>query len=154
MRLAIRSRGRIHLLNSAEIDWIEAADNYVNIHSGAHEYLMRESMKDIEARLAEGRFLRIHRCVIVNMDRVREVRTAPHGDSSCSIVLTGRDRLAAKPQPPRQDRTAHRGATAGDDVTLRLAELFPTADGATEPRAPASGVFLKPKTHSLALGAR
>lgn len=102
MRLAIRSRGRIHLLNSAEIDWIEAADNYVNIHSGAHEYLMRESMKDIEARLAEGRFLRIHRCVIVNMDRVREVRTAPHGDSSCSIVL--RDGTALPLSRSRRDK--------------------------------------------------
>jgi two-component system, LytTR family, response regulator len=102
MRLAIRSRGRIHLLNSAEIDWIEAADNYVNIHSGANEYLMRESMKDIEARLGEGRFLRVHRCVIVNMDRVQEVRVAPHGDSSWSIVL--RDGTALPLSRSRRDK--------------------------------------------------
>lgn len=74
-------------MKAAEIDWIEAADNYVNIHSGTHEYLMRESMNEIERRLDPAQFIRVHRCVIVNTDRVREIHPALPGDSSSSIIL-------------------------------------------------------------------
>jgi two-component system LytT family response regulator len=64
----------------AEIDWIEAADYYVQLHVGARSYLHREPMRDLEARLDPRRFMRIHRSAIVALDRIAEMRPSAHGD--------------------------------------------------------------------------
>jgi two-component system LytT family response regulator len=79
-RLVVRSGGRIVLVPVQEIDWVEAADNYVRLHAGGQDHLLRETMATMEARLDPRRFLRIHRCSIVNLERVAELRHAPHGD--------------------------------------------------------------------------
>jgi len=57
-----------------EIDWIEAADYYVQIHVGPKAYLHRETMQRLEAELDPARFVRIHRSAIVNQTRIRELR--------------------------------------------------------------------------------
>lgn len=76
-RLSIRDAGRVVFLPTAEVDWVEAADYYVQVHAGGRCYLHRESMQRLEAQLDPGRFVRIHRSAIVNWERVREVRA--HG---------------------------------------------------------------------------
>jgi len=73
-RLAIRDVGRVVLINVDEIDWIEAADYYVQIHVGPKAYLHRETMQRLEAELDPARFVRIHRSAIVNQSRIRELR--------------------------------------------------------------------------------
>lgn len=83
-RLVVRDGARVFLLPTAEIDWIEAADCYVQIHAAGQVYLQRESLQRLEALLdreaqsqsliAPQRFVRIHRSALVNWDRVREVR--------------------------------------------------------------------------------
>jgi len=73
-RLAIRDVGRVVLVNVDEIDWIEAADYYVQIHVGPKAYLHRETMQRLEAELDPARFVRIHRSAIVNQSRIRELR--------------------------------------------------------------------------------
>jgi two-component system, LytTR family, response regulator len=73
-RLAIRDIGRVVMVEVDEIDWIEAADYYVQIHVGPKAYLHRETMQKLEAELDPARFVRIHRSAIVNQARVREVR--------------------------------------------------------------------------------
>jgi two-component system LytT family response regulator len=73
-RLAVKDVGRVVFLNVAEIDWIEAADYYVQLHAGKQSYLHRESMQSLEARLDPSQFLRIHRSAIVNVRGVKEVR--------------------------------------------------------------------------------
>jgi two-component system LytT family response regulator len=73
-RLAVKNDGRVTFVRTAEIDWIEAASNYVRLHVGRESHLIRESMTGIEARLSAGRFLRIHRTAIVNLDRLRELQ--------------------------------------------------------------------------------
>jgi two-component system LytT family response regulator len=78
-RLVIRSAGRIVFLPTGEVDWIEAADNYVRLHAGRQVHLMRETMQVLEESLDPGRFVRIHRSSIVNIDRVREVQPWFHG---------------------------------------------------------------------------
>ena len=70
----VRDRGRVTFLDEDEIDWIEAADYYVELHVGARTYLHRESMAALEARLDTRRFVRIHRKAIVNIRCLREVR--------------------------------------------------------------------------------
>jgi two-component system LytT family response regulator len=79
-RLVIRSAGRILFLRVEEIDWLEAADNYVHIHAGRESHLMRKTLQSLEDCLDPKQFLRIHRSTIVNLDRIRELKPAFHGD--------------------------------------------------------------------------
>ncbi len=81
-RLVVREGGRIFFLRAEEIDWIEAAGNYLRLHAGRHSHLIRETMAGIEAQLDPAKFARIHRSTIVNLDRVREMLPGPHGDST------------------------------------------------------------------------
>jgi two-component system LytT family response regulator len=60
-RLVIKSGGRIFFLKVEEIDWIEAADNYVRLHVGRDSHLLRETMNHLEKRLDPDHFLRVHR---------------------------------------------------------------------------------------------
>jgi two-component system, LytTR family, response regulator len=78
-RVVVRDRGRVTFLDEDEIDWIEAADYYVELHVGNHTYLHRESMSALEARLDARRFVRIHRKAIVNLRCLREVRREAGG---------------------------------------------------------------------------
>lgn len=99
-RLAIKSAGRIVFLRAEEIDWIGAADYYVELHVGGKAHLLREAMAKLETRLDPKRFLRIHRSAIVNVDRVQEIRATAHGD--CTVVL--RDGTKLKLSRGRRDK--------------------------------------------------
>lgn len=79
-RLVIKSGGRIVFLGVDEIDWLEAADNYVRIHAGRESHLHRETLQSLEARLDPSKFLRIHRSTLVNLDRIQELQSLFHGD--------------------------------------------------------------------------
>jgi two-component system LytT family response regulator len=78
-RLAVKSEGRVVFVNLPDIDWIEAADNYVALHVGKESHLLRETMTALEARLPKP-FLRISRSTMVNMDRIKELQPLFHGD--------------------------------------------------------------------------
>ncbi len=79
-RLIIRSAGRIFFVQVEEIDWLEAADNYVRVHVGHESHLIRDTLQSLEARLDPSRFLRIHRSTVVNFDRIKELQPLFHGD--------------------------------------------------------------------------
>jgi len=79
-RLVIKSGGRVFFLKMDEIDWIEAASNYVRLHVGAEVHLLRETMNALESRLDANQFLRIHRSTIVNVERIQEFQPVFHGD--------------------------------------------------------------------------
>lgn len=83
--LQIREGDAVVFVKIDDIDWVEAADYYVEIHAGARSYLMRETMQRLEAQLDE-RFVRIHRSRLVNRDRVREVRWT---NGKMVVVTTG-----------------------------------------------------------------
>ena len=85
-RLVIKSGGRIRFLSVEDIDWVAGADNYVCIHAGKDQYLMRETLQGLEDRLDPDRFLRIHRSTIVNIDRIRELQPVFHGDYSVLLL--------------------------------------------------------------------
>lgn len=89
--LPVRTDERIHLVPLAEVDWIEAAGNYVRIHSGSQCHLLRETMKELERKLMQGAFVRIHRSIIVNAQSIREVKTAFKRDYT--VVLKSGDEL-------------------------------------------------------------
>ena len=84
-RIAVKEGERITFLNVENIDWIEAADNYVCLHVGSKSYLLRSKLSDIEKQLNPGQFLRIHRSRIVRIDRIREM--IPLGSGDCILVL-------------------------------------------------------------------
>jgi two-component system LytT family response regulator len=84
-RLAIKNAGEILFLKISEIDWIEAADYYVCLHVGTRTHLLRRSMNEVEEELGAGRFCRIHRSAIVNLERVRRLETSEEGGTD--VVL-------------------------------------------------------------------
>jgi two-component system LytT family response regulator len=79
-RLVIKSGGRIVFLNDEEVDWIEAAANYVRLHAGTESYLLRQKMSVIEEKLDPARYMRIHRSIIVNIDKIRELKPCNNGE--------------------------------------------------------------------------
>ena len=79
-RLVVRSGGRVFFLRTEEIDWIEAAGNYVRLHLGTESHLFRETMNRMESRLDTRRFSRIHRSRIVNTERIKELQPWFNGD--------------------------------------------------------------------------
>jgi len=90
-RLVVKSGGRLFFLRADEVDWIEAAGNYVRLHVGPQAHLLRETMNGIEARLDPERFFRIHRCRIVNVERIQEMQPWLNGEYS--VVLRSGVRL-------------------------------------------------------------
>ena len=79
-RVSVRTGGRIVLVDLATVDWMEAADNYVRLHCGNREHVVRETFGSLERQLDPEHFVRIHRSAIVRIDRIREFHPATHGD--------------------------------------------------------------------------
>jgi two-component system LytT family response regulator len=90
-RLVIRAAGRVVLLKVEAIDWVDAAGNYVKIHTHAETFSLRETMSGIAERLDPERFVRIHRSTIVNIERIKELQQQLHGDYL--VILEGGQRL-------------------------------------------------------------
>jgi two-component system LytT family response regulator len=79
-RMVIRSGGRVLFVKTSEVDWIEAAGDYVTLHVGKKSLLMRETITDLEKKLAPDGFARIHRSTIVNLERIAEMRALDNGE--------------------------------------------------------------------------
>ena len=90
-RLVVKTSGRVVFLKADDVDWIDAAGNYVKIHAGGETHQLRETMSRLEQRLDPERFLRIHRSTIVNVERIRELQQQFHGDYL--VVLKNGQRL-------------------------------------------------------------
>ena len=79
-RLPVKSEGRIIFLRLPDIDWVEAADNYVKLHVGKEAHLLRETMTSLEGKLPAERFLRISRSAMVNIEQIKELHPMFHGE--------------------------------------------------------------------------
>jgi two-component system LytT family response regulator len=90
-RLVVKSGGRVFFLRTDEIDWIEAAGNYVRLHLGEESHLFRETMNGMESRLDRHRFARIHRSRIVNTERIKELQ--PWFNGEYIVILRNGARL-------------------------------------------------------------
>jgi two-component system LytT family response regulator len=78
-RFVVRGGGRVSFVHASEVDWIEADDYYVQLHAGPKSYLLRESLRELEAQLDPRHFVRIHRSAIVRVDRVEALRSTGQG---------------------------------------------------------------------------
>lgn len=87
-RIVVKNGGRLILVRTRDIEWIEAEGNYALIHSGGESHLVRETIANLEGQLDPAHFRRIHRSTIVNVDRIREIRPQAHGDARV-ILETG-----------------------------------------------------------------
>jgi two-component system, LytTR family, response regulator len=103
-RMVVKSGGRLFFLRTEEIDWVEAAGNYVRLHVGPGSHLLRETMNAIEGRLDPEKFFRIHRSRIVNMERIQELQPWLNGEYAVLLRTGTRLTLSRGYREKLQDR--------------------------------------------------
>ena len=79
-RLAVEANEKIVLVRVDDIRWMQSSGNHIRLHVGKTSYLIRQSMKNLQALLDPNRFLRVHRNAIVNLDHVEEFHLPPNGN--------------------------------------------------------------------------
>ena len=85
-RFAVRIGSRVRVVPLAAVDWFEAADNYVALHTSEGQHLVRETLSSLERRLPHDAYARTHRSAIVTLDRIREWKALPSGDAEIRLV--------------------------------------------------------------------
>jgi two-component system, LytTR family, response regulator len=104
VRLLVKAGGRVLFLPTEDIDWIEAAGVYVQLHAGGRKFLHRASLNDLEAALDPQSFIRIHRSAIVNLHRVQELHPHSHGDYVVVLRDGARLKLSRSYRPKLETR--------------------------------------------------
>ncbi|HEX7318169.1 MAG TPA: LytTR family DNA-binding domain-containing protein [Pyrinomonadaceae bacterium] len=102
-RLAVKARGRTVILATDEIDWVGAADNYLELHAGPNSFVVRETLSQLQSKLDPRKFVRIHRSTLVNIERIKELHPLFAGDqvvvlhdgTKLQVSRTHRQRLMA-----------------------------------------------------------
>ena len=89
--LVIRSAGHVHFLRPREIQWVAAEGDYIKIHTESRSHLVRDTMRNMEQRLQEHGFQRVHRSAIINLELVEELLASDSGDYE--VVIKGGTRL-------------------------------------------------------------
>ncbi|NNE36100.1 MAG: response regulator transcription factor [Rhodothermales bacterium] len=79
-RLMVKDRDTVRFIKTEDIEWIEAAGDYVSLNASGRSHLIRETMAAMETKLGASGFVRIHRSTIVNLEHVRELKAYFHGD--------------------------------------------------------------------------
>ena len=79
-KLAIRDGSSVTLLDLADIEWIDAAGDYMCVHANGETYILRSTLKDLLGRLDDNLFKRIHRSTIVNITNISEITSRPKGE--------------------------------------------------------------------------
>ena len=100
-RIAVKTGNRVLLLKADDIDWVEAADNYVVLHVGNENHMQRSTIAAMEEKLPQDKFVRISRSAIVNVDRIKELQPLFHGEyvvilrngARLTLSRTHRDKL-------------------------------------------------------------
>jgi two-component system, LytTR family, response regulator len=84
-RIAVESRGTVRYVPVEAIDYVTASGPYAELHVGGQTHLVRERMQELERRLDQGRFLRIHRSAIVQLDRVDSLQRRGSGETAVKL---------------------------------------------------------------------
>jgi two-component system, LytTR family, response regulator len=90
-RLVVKSRGQILFIDAADIDWVEAAGYYACLHVGTETHILRRALAELEQDLGADQFARIHRSIIVNLERIRGLELQKGGEYE--VVLKSKTRL-------------------------------------------------------------
>jgi len=105
-RIPVKSRGRTSYVEIASIDWIETQGNYVALHVGTREHLMRDTLTSFEAQLDARRFVRIHRRAIVAITRIQDIRSEANGDATLRLIDGPELRVSRRFRKAVRDRWA------------------------------------------------
>ena len=89
--LIVKSAGKVLFLKPADVDWIEAANYYACLHVGSETHIIRRSLVILEQELRSEPFCRIHRSIIVNVNRIRGLELM--GDGEYAVILQSSARL-------------------------------------------------------------
>lgn len=111
-RLVVRSQGQVLFLNAADIDWIEAAGYYACLHMGSDTHILRRTLAELEQHLGVEKFIRIHRSIIVNLERIHGLELQASGEYEVVLRSKERLRLSRRYRKRFQERM---GATPGRD---------------------------------------
>ena len=103
-RLVVRSQGQVLFLNVADIDWIEAAGYYACLHVGSATHILRRSLSELEQDLGDEKFIRIHRSIVVNLERIRALELQASGEYEVVLQSMTRLRLSRRYRKRLQDR--------------------------------------------------
>ena len=103
-RIVVRSQGQVLFLNVADIDWIEAAGYYACLHVGTDTHVLRRSLLELEQDLGDEQFIRIHRSIVVNLDRIRGLELETGGEYEVVLKSKVRLRLSRRYRKRLQDR--------------------------------------------------
>jgi two-component system LytT family response regulator len=103
-RLVVRSQGQVLFLSVADIDWIEAASYYACLHVGSDTHILRRSLSELEQDLGDEKFIRIHRSIVVNLDRIRGLELQTSGEYEVVLKSKVRLRLSRRYRKRLQDR--------------------------------------------------
>lgn len=93
-RLVVKSGGALRFIRVADIDWIEAAGVYVNLHLANKEILYRSALADLAERLDPTRFVRVHRSTIVNIESILQLEPISHGEFDVVMKSGARTRIS------------------------------------------------------------
>jgi two-component system, LytTR family, response regulator len=86
-RIVVKDGARVHIIPIAQLEYAEAQDDYVALHSGGKTYLKQQTISSLEASLDSSRFVRVHRSYIVNLERVAKIE--PYTKETRLAILTG-----------------------------------------------------------------
>jgi len=103
-RLVVRSGGTTRFIKMSEVDWIEGAGVYVNLHAGTREWLYRATLGDLAERLDRKRFVRVHRSAIVNIDSIVQLEAMSHGEFDAVLKSGARVRISRTYRAQLEDR--------------------------------------------------
>src|SRR5215831_13118503 len=93
-RLVVKSGGSTRFVRVADIDWIEAAGVYANLHIGGKEVLYRAALNELAERLDPDRFVRVHRSAIVNIESILRLEPISHGEFEVILKDGSRPRIS------------------------------------------------------------
>jgi two-component system LytT family response regulator len=103
-RLVVRSPGQLLFLTVSDIDWIEAASYYACLHVGGDTHIIRRTLSELERELGDEKFIRIHRSIIVNLDRIHGLELQSGGEYEVVLKSKVRLRLSRRFRKRLQDR--------------------------------------------------
>jgi len=93
-RLVVKGSGTTRFIRVADIDWIEGAGVYVNLHVAGKEFLYRSALNELAGHLDPLRFIRVHRSAIVNLDSIVQLQPISHGEFEIVLKDGHRSRLS------------------------------------------------------------
>ncbi len=85
-RILVKESDKVIMINTGDIYWIEAMEDYVNLHTKSKEYLFNQSLSTLETKLEPDLFIRVHRSYIINLEAVKELQTWSNNRLKCILV--------------------------------------------------------------------